>query len=170
MQLTFTSSARLLALASLVVLSACDKKKNGADPAAPILYGMSWTVDGSNVSNSAGYTISNGMLVLTSVVKASTGTDASTVTITVPAATGTYDLGVAVPGKSYTASYQTYLSGVSTTYIANNITRTGSGSVTVSTLGTEDIIGSFEFTGLAGTGTTAANKTITNGKFSIRRQ
>jgi hypothetical protein len=169
MQLTFTSSARLAALASLVVLSACDKKKNGADPAAPILYGMSWTVDGQSISNSAGYTISNGMLVLTSVVKASNGIDASTLTITVPAATGTYDLGVAVPGKSYTASYQTYLSGVGTTYVANNITRTGAGSVTVSTLGTEDIVGSFEFTGLAGSGSSATSKALTNGKFSIRR-
>lgn len=170
MQLTFTSSVRLAALASLVVLSACDKKKNVADPAAPILYGMSWTVDGQEVSNSAGYTISNGMLVLTSVVKASNGTDITTLSITVPAATGTYDLGVAVPGKSYTAAYQTYLNGVSTTYTANNISRTGLGTVTVSTLGTEDIIGSFEFTGVTGTSVTATSKVLTNGKFSIRRQ
>jgi hypothetical protein len=170
MQLTFTSSVRLTALASLILLSACDKKKNVADPAAPILYGMSWTVDGQNVSNSAGYTIANNMLVLTSVVKASNGTDITTVSITVPAATGTYDLGVAVPGKSYTASYQTYLNGVSTTYTANNISRTGMGTVTVSTLGVEDIIGSFEFTGLTGTGATATSKALTNGKFSIRRQ
>jgi len=170
MQLTFTSSARLAALASLIVLSACDKKKNGTDPAAPILYGMSWTVDGKDVEAVAGQTVSNGMLVLTNVVKASNGTDVSTITITVPAATGTYDLGVAVPGKSYTASYQTFLNGVSTIYTANNITRTGSGSVTVSTLGVEDVIGSFEFTGISGTGTTATTKTITNGKFSIRRQ
>ncbi len=167
MQLTFTSSARLAALASLIVLSACDKKKNGTDPAAPILYGMSWTVDGKNVEAVAGQTVSNGLLVLTNVVK--TGTDVSTITITVPAATGTYDLGVAVPGKSYTASYQTFVNGVSTTYTANNITRTGSGSVTVSTLGLEDVIGSFEFTGVSGTGATATTKTITNGKFSIRR-
>jgi hypothetical protein len=170
MQLSFTSSVRLVALASLVVLGACDKKRNVADPSAPILYGMSWTVDGKDVSNSAGYTISNNMLVLTSVVKASGSTDVSTVTLTVPAATGTYDLGVAVPGKSYTASYQTYLNGVSTTYTANNISRTGAGTVTVSTLGTEDIIGSFEFTGLSGTGTAATSKVLTNGKFSIRRQ
>jgi hypothetical protein len=170
MQLTFTSSARLAALASLVVLSACDKKKNLADPSAPILYGMSWTVDGKSMEGVAGQTISNGLLVLTNVAKASNGTDVATITITVPAATGTYDLGVAVPGKSYTATYQTFLNGVSTTYIANNITRTGSGSVTVSTLGTEDIIGAFEFTGVSGTGATATTKTITNGKFSIRRQ
>jgi len=169
MQLISTSSVRLVALASLVLLGACDKKKNGADPSAPILYGMSWTVDGKNVEAVAGQTISNGMLVLTNVVKASNSTDVSTITITVPAATGTYDLGVAVPGKSYTASYQTFLNGVSTIYTANNITRTGSGSVTVSTLGVEDIIGSFEFTGVSGTGTTATTKTITNGKFSIRR-
>ncbi len=169
MQLTFTSSARLLALVSLVVLGACDKRKNGVDPSAPILSGMSWAVDGQPVSNSSGYTISNGMLMLTSVVKASNGTDVSTLTINVPAATGTYDLGVAVPGKSYTATYQTYINGVSTTYTANNITRTGSGSVTVSTLGVEDIIGSFEFTGVAGSGTTATSKTLTAGKFSIRR-
>lgn len=169
MQLPFTSSARLAALASLVVLSACDKKKNLADPSAPILYGMSWTVDGQSMEGVAGQTISNGLLVLTNVAKASNGTDASTLTITVPAATGTYDLGVAVPGKSYTATYQTVLNGVRTTYTANNITRTGSGSVTVSTLGTEDIIGAFEFTGVSGTGATATTKTITNGKFSIRR-
>lgn len=169
MQLPFTSSVRLAALASLVVLSACDKKKNLADPSAPILYGMSWTVDGKGIEGVAGQMISNGMLVLTNVAKASNGTDVATITITVPAATGTYDLGVAVPGKSYTASYQTVLNGVRTTYVANNITRTGSGSVTVSTLGTEDIIGAFEFTGVAGSGTTATTKTITNGKFSIRR-
>lgn len=169
MQLTFSSSARLLALVSLVALGACDKKRNAADPAAPILYGISWMVDGQPVTNSSGYTIANGMLMLTSVVKASNGTDVSTLTLNVPAATGTYDLGVAVPGKSYTATYQTYINGVGTTYTANNTTRTGAGTVTVSTLGTEDIIGSFEFTGVSGSGTAATSKAITAGKFSIRR-
>ena len=170
MQFISTFSARIVALAVLVLLGACNKLKTPVGPTDPILLGMSWTVDGKDfTSSTSSYTLSNGMLVLTSVYKSTTSTDVSTITISIPDTTGTYNLSVPVPGKSYTASYQTYSNGVTTVYTANNISSTGAGSVTLSTLGVEDIIGEFSFTGVNGSGTTATSKTLTNGKFSIKR-
>jgi len=170
MQFVSTFSVRPVALAMLVLVGgACNRLKTPVGPTAPILSGMSWTVDGQNItSTTSNQSTANGMLVLTSVAKVANSTDIYTLSISVPAATGTYDLGVAVPGKSYTASYQTYVNGVSTTYTANNVSRTGSGAVTVSTLGVEDIIGAFEFTGVT-SASPSTSKIITNGQFSIKR-
>ncbi len=169
MQFISTFSVRLMALAVLVLLGACNKLKTPVGPTDPILSGISWTVDGQNItSTTASQTISNGTLVLTSVAKGSNGTDIYNLTISVPAATGTYDLGVAVPGKSYTASYQTYINGVSTTYTANSVSRTGMGTVTVSLIGVESVIGEFSFTGVT-SASPSTSKAITNGKFSVKR-
>ena len=167
MQLFSTSfPLRTVALASMVLLGACSKKSD--DPAitpTATTYATTWTADGKNyTATTSNGAVNNNMLIIGATQAVSTS-ELYQVTLSVPAATGTYTLGSTSAGTS-TLGYATTIAGTSTGYIAAS--SIGSGTVVVTTLSSTEIIGTFTFTGVA---TTAAGtmKAVTNGKFAIKR-
>jgi hypothetical protein len=154
---SFRAAAAVLAFAA--VTSCSDKKKE--DPQPAVTQGMSWTMDGANVTASA----STGQVLGNEVFVSGTtgsGTTANSLILTMPKAVGTH----AITATSDTgATYQMGTSGsASSTYEAT----TGSIVVTTytpsTTAGASNIVGTFTFTGSNG----SATKTLTNGKFNVK--
>jgi hypothetical protein len=161
MQLFITSSMRSLALASLIALGACSKKSDTPIPTpVPASNSISWTVDGKDYAGTAGQTINDGTLLLTGGLSGPKSGDTYGVSINVPAAVGM-------------ATYQTYLDKVAAAYTASNFTGAGSGTVTITSLTPTEVVGTFSFIGsttfLPIDTTPGTNKTITNGKFNVKR-
>jgi hypothetical protein len=174
MQLFITSSMRSLALASLIALGACSKKSDTPTPTpVPASNSISWTVDGKDYAGTAGQTINDGTLLLTGGLSGPKSGDTYGVSINVPAAVGTYDLGSINGTTIYMATYQTYLDKVAAAYTASNFTGAGSGTVTITSLTPTEVVGTFSFIGsttfLPIDTTPGTNKTITNGKFNVKR-
>jgi hypothetical protein len=174
MQLYITPSIRSLAFASLAVLGACSKKNDTPAPTpVPATNSISWTVDGKDYVGTAGQSINDGTLLLTGGLSGPNQGDTYGISLNVPAAVGTYNLSSINGTTTYMATYQTYLNKVAAAYTASNFTGAGSGTVTISSLTPTEVVGTFSFTGnsnfLPINTTPGTNKTITNGKFNVKR-
>jgi hypothetical protein len=161
MQLFSTSfSLRAAALSSLLLLGACSKK----DDATPsnggtttTTYATTWTADSKNyTATTSTAAVSNNTMALV-LGQAVSSAEGYTMMLTVPAATGSYDLATAASLSSYT----TNVGGTATAHIVTT------GNVTVTTLSATEVIGTFNFTAVSIN--PIGTKTITNGKFAIKR-
>jgi len=160
---------RMAALASIVVLSACSKKSDDPTPVATI-YNISWTVDGKDYTAPA---TSNRVTVNGNTVSIAgsylvNSNDYHSLTLNIPAAVGTYDIRNTNSTSLCVASYQTSLGGSGNAYTASNTLGIGSGTIKVNTFTATDITGTFSFAG-TDLSNSAITKTITNGKFAIKR-
>ena len=156
---SFRAAATVLALTSL---AACSSKKDDATPAATTTpAGVTWTVDGTNVTaaNIQKSTSGNNFEFAGSLTTSTT--NSSGVDITVPKTVGTY----AIPGSGATAIQALYLLVTPTTSPA--VYYATSGSVTVTSVTATNIVGTFTFTGSDTFTGTTLTKTITNGKFNV---
>ncbi|RZL16126.1 MAG: hypothetical protein EOO62_02175 [Hymenobacter sp.] len=147
---SFRLAATVLAFTSLAACS----KKDDATPTPTATEGMSWTIDGSNVTATTAVAQSSGTDVTLAGSTGSTGG----VFLDMPKTAGTYTLSST---SAASASYVvTPSQGSSQFYDAT------SGSIVVSTVTATAISGTFTFTGkLSGS---TATKTLTNGKFNVK--
>ena len=158
MTLSLRSFRTAATLVAITAFAACSSKKD--DPAAPPAPGVTWTVDGNNItatniqrSNSGNNFEFAGSY--TTSTSSSVGVD-----ITLPKAVGTY----AVPGSGATAVQAIYVAitpGGAAGYIGT------AGTVTVTSVTATNIIGTFSFTGTDSFNGNSTTKTITNGKFNV---
>jgi hypothetical protein len=156
-------SLRTAALASLVVLGACSKKSEDT-PTPAATYSASWTADGTNYTATTSTTnVSNNILQVALVQGTTNNTNFAS--LTVPAATGTYTLS---NNNTYAAGYTVTAGGTTTSYGAGSGFG-GSGTITITTFSTTEVIGTFSFVGANASNPGGPSKTITNGKFSIKR-
>ena len=161
MLFSFRSLRVATTVLALTSLAACSKKDD-ATPAATNPEGMSWTVDGNNVT--AATAVSQATAVpqamgTTLTVVGSTGSTgaASTIFLNIPKTAGTYTL---TSTSTYSATYAvTPASGSSQFYDST------AGSIVVSSVTATNIVGTFTFTGATSGGTT---KSISNGKFNVK--
>jgi hypothetical protein len=170
MQLFSTSfSVRIAALAGVVLLGACSKKHDDPAPATTTP-GVTWTADNTNYSSTfANATVQGTDLYVTGVSGVTGGIANNTISLLVPAATGTYNIAAATGTANYLMSYNISTSGTNATaYVASNLRGNGAGTVTVTTFSATDVAGTFSFTGDNASGGTD-KKVVTNGKFSIKR-
>ena len=144
------------ALATLTSLAACSK--DDPKPAANPM-GMSWTVDGNNVTATTTNKDASGTEILIAGI-AGTQTNSSAILLNVPKVVGTYTI---TSGSDTGAAYQTIMGTTDATYNAE------SGTITVTSLTATNIAGTFTFTGEGedSSGATKPAKTISNGKFNI---
>jgi hypothetical protein len=167
MQLFPTSFlVRTAAMACVVLLGACSK---GSTPApATTTAGMTWTADNTNYTSTfANATVQGTDLYITGVNSVTNGLANNTISLLVPAATGTYSITAAPANANYSMSYNVGSSNP-TVYVASNLLSNGSGTVVIGTFSATEVIGTFSFTGDNASGGTD-KKTVTNGKFSIKR-
>lgn len=150
--LSFRAVAAALAMTAL--FSSCSDDSDD-QPATPAV-GVSWTVDGSNVTASqVQKTVNATDIDITAA--AGSATSASLISLVVPKTVGTYTI------NSTSVADADFTTSTGTTAGFYNAT---SGTITVTSLTATNIIGTFSFTGtatLSGTGT----KTISNGKFNV---
>ncbi|MBD2766617.1 hypothetical protein IC235_01765 [Hymenobacter sp. BT664] len=140
----------VLAFASL---SACSKKKDdpAPAPAAPAT-GVSWTIDGSNVTAAGVLARSVG----TGVIITASTTSNTSVILGVARRVGTY----ALPDPTGTGDQAALYS---TGPAANQTYNATAGTITVTSVTATNIVGTFTFTGSNGT----ASKTVSNGQFNV---
>ena len=156
MLISFRSFRVATTVLALTSLAACSKKDNVTPTPAANPEGMSWTVDGNNVT--AVTAVSQAMGTTLTVVGSTGSTGAaSTVSLDIPKTAGTYTL---TSTSTYGASYAvTPASGSSQFYDST------AGSIVVSSVTATNIVGTFTFTGATSGGTT---KSISNGKFNVK--
>ncbi|RZK14708.1 MAG: hypothetical protein EOO56_24370 [Hymenobacter sp.] len=155
----------LLVPISLVVLGACAQKKDDATPVVATT-GFSWTADNTNyTSTTATATIQGNNINLDGTMIS--GGDTNGITLSVPAAVGTYNTAGASTAVNYSMFYAIMSNNTPTLYMASNGGNIGSGTVTITTLSATTVVGTFSFTGQTISG--PATKTVTNGKFSVKR-
>ncbi|WP_210517652.1 DUF6252 family protein [Hymenobacter terricola] len=154
MMFSFRSLRVATTVMALATLAACSKKDDATPAPAPNPEGMSWTVDGNNVTATTAVSqAASGTLVTLAGATSSTGG----VFLDVPKVVGTYPV---TSTSDASASYVvTPSTGSSQFYDATT------GTIVVSAVSATSISGTFTFTG-AGTG--AATKTLTNGKFNVK--
>lgn len=153
------TAATVLALTSL---AACSSKKD--DPAAAPATtpaGVTWTVDGNNVTATNIQKGPSGSNFEFAGSYTTSSTNSSGVDITLPKVVGTY----AVPGTGTNAIIAAYVAITPTTTPA--IYLGTSGTVTVTSVTATNIIGTFSFTGTSTFGGTSTTKSITNGQFNV---
>ena len=165
---TTSFSKPALVLASLVALGACSKKNDDPAPTPATTSGVTWTADNTNYSATVTNVAVQGTdMVVTGIAPSSSGNN--TVSLLVPAATGTYSIAGATSNVNYSMSYNVNSSSTNATvYVASNLRDNGAGTVTVTTYSATEVAGTFSFTGDNASGGTDT-KTVTNGKFSIKR-
>ena len=156
MLISFRSLRVATTVLALTSLAACSKKDNVTPTPAANPEGMSWTVDGNNVT--AVTAVSQAMGTTLTVVGSTGSTGAaSTVYLDIPKTAGTYTL---TSTSTYSATYAvTPASGSSQFYDST------AGSIVVSSVTATNIVGTFTFTGATSGGTT---KSISNGKFNVK--
>jgi len=149
------STRALVALLALTtLLAACS---DDSDPNPPPTEGMSWTVGGSAVAaNSYQPNVSGTDITLTGSSISSTAF--SSVTLTLPLQTGTYNL--ATVGTDIKA---VYVAGTGTT--SGTAYYATSGTATVTSVSATKFVGTFSFSGADANG--GATKSISNGKFNV---
>ncbi|WP_310392321.1 DUF6252 family protein [Hymenobacter sp.] len=152
MLLRFRYFRTLAALAAITSLGACSKDDPKPNPTDAV--GMSWTVDGTNVTANTAVAQASGNDVIIGGATSATGG----VFLEVPKTAGTYTL------TSMSAQSASYV--VTPTQGASKIYDSTSGSIVVSSVSATNIIGTFTFTGTESGGT--ATKTLTNGKFNVK--
>ncbi|MDO7877485.1 DUF6252 family protein [Hymenobacter sp. ASUV-10] len=150
--LSFRAVATALAMTAL--FSSCSDDSDD-QPATPAV-GVSWTVDGNNVTASQ-VQKTVGTTEVSISAAAGSATSASGITLTVPKAVGTYTISAT---SAADATYTTATSGSAGLYGAT------SGTIAVTSLTATNIIGTYSFTGTDAIGGTAT-KTISNGKFNV---
>jgi hypothetical protein len=165
---TTSFSKRALVLASLVALGACSKKNDDPTPTPTTTSSVTWTADNTTYSAAVTNVAVQGTdMVVTGIATSSSGNN--TVSLLVPAATGTYSLAGATDNVNYLMSYNVNSSSLNATaYVASNLRNNGSGTVTVTTYSATEVAGTFSFTGDNASGG-SDTKAVTNGKFSIKR-
>ena len=152
------AAAALLALSSLV---ACSKKTDDTPTPtpAPAAQGMSWTVDGANVT--AASATANVLSLHIDLIGATTGTSMG---VRVPKRAGTFAVGAgandATPVYNVNSASPTAFFGTSGTVVVTTYTPS-------TTAGASHIVGTFNFTGTTLVAPTAT-KAITNGKFDLK--
>lgn len=153
MQFTLRSFQLAATVIAFTSLAACSKKDD-ATPTPTATEGMSWTVDGNNITTATAVSQTTGTDVTLAGSTGSTGG----VFLDMPKTVGTYTLSST---STASASYVvTPTQGSSQFYDAT------SGSIVVSTVTATAISGTFTFTGkLSGS---TATKTLTNGKFNVK--
>lgn len=153
MLLNFPSLRTATAFLALTAMAACSSKKDDATPAAPTL-GMSWTVDGNNVTATTAVGQSASATIET---LAGATSNAGGVFLDVPKTAGTYTItSTSDAGAAYIV---TPAQGSSQSYEAT------SGTIVVTGATTTNLTGTFTFTGTLSGGT--ATKTLSNGKFNV---
>lgn len=153
MQVYLRSLRFATTILAFTALAACSKKDD-ATPTPTATEGMSWTLDGNNVTASTAIAQTSGSDVTLAGATGSTGG----VFLDVPKTVGTYTLtSTSTASASYVA---TPTQGSSQFYEATT------GSIVVSTVTATAITGTFTFTGTLSSGT--ATKTLTNGKFNVK--
>jgi hypothetical protein len=153
MQFSLRSFRVATTLLAFTALAACSKKDD-ATPTPTTTEGMSWTLDGNNVTASTAIAQTSSSDVTLAGATGSTGG----VFLDVPKTVGTYTL---TSTSTASASYVlTPTQGSSQFYEATT------GSIVVSTVTATAISGTFTFTGTLSGGT--ATKTLTNGKFNVK--
>ena len=149
------AAAALLAFSSLV---ACSKKSD--DTPAPAAQGMSWTLDGANVTAAFATGIAvGGDLVVTGGT--STTNTSNNMLLTVPRRTGTFTM-----NDTTTVSTASYIMAGGTAYDVTSGNMVVTTYAPSTTAGASNVAGTFTFTGKLIGGTTT--KTITNGKFNVK--
>ena len=145
----------LAALALTSVVSSCsDDTDDDPTPAT----GMSWTVDGANVTaNGATATTALGDLIISGFRVASG--DTSNVLLNIPPRTGTFAIDA---NSDAGALYNASSNGLTLEASTGSITVTSYSAST--TAGASTAVGTFTFTADNGTLT----KTLTNGKFNVK--
>lgn len=134
-------------------LAACSKKDD-ATPTPTATEGMSWTVDGNDITTATAVSQTTG----TDVMLAGSTSSSGGVFLDMPKTVGTYTLSST---SAASASYVvTPAQGSSQFYDAT------SGSIVVSTVTSTAISGTFTFTSKLSGGT--ATKILTNGKFNVK--
>jgi hypothetical protein len=160
-------SVRAAALACVVLLGACSKKNDDPTPATTTA-GVTWTADNTTYASTfANATVQGADLYVTGVNGVTGGIATNTISLLVPAATGTYSIATATGTANYLMSYNVGSSNP-TAYVASNLRGNGSGTVTVTTFSATEVIGTFSFTGDNASGGTD-KKVVTNGKFNVKR-
>lgn len=160
--LAFPFFVRSLGFALVMLVGACSK--NNDAPAATTAF--SWTADNTNyTSTTATATIQGATMMLDAT--APSGSSSAGVSLSVPAAVGTYSTVGASPAVNYSMFYFISAGTASVLYMASNGGSIGEGTVTVTTFSATTISGTFSFTGATLTG--GLSKAVTNGKFSIKR-
>ncbi|MDO7877483.1 hypothetical protein Q5H93_22280 [Hymenobacter sp. ASUV-10] len=146
---------KAIALLAFAALTACSDDSDG-DLVAPAK-GMSWTVDGTaTTANSYQPNVSGTDVILTGSAISSAAF--SSVTLTLPLQTGTYNL--ATVGSDVKAVYVAGTGNTNgTAYYAT------SGTATVTSATATSYMGTFSFSGTDANGT--ASKTISSGKFNV---
>jgi len=151
-------STALVAVALLVSISAC-KKSEDSTPAADIAAGMratvggtAWTASTTLFSDTGSYLTISGITGLTTSLKG--------VTLVCPKQTGTYsltdDTTASVPkGGAYFEGDKYWVSNT--------------GTLTISSLSSTNVKGTFSFTGSGFLGGATGTKAITNGSFNITK-
>lgn len=151
------AAATLLAFSSLV---ACSKKSDDTPaPAAPA-QGMSWTVDGANVTAA----VATGIIVSGDLVVAggsSTTNTSNNMLLTVPRRTGTFTM-----TDTTTVSTASYIMAGGAAYDVTSGNMVVTTYAPSTTAGASNVAGTFTFTGKLIGGTTT--KTITNGSFNVK--
>lgn len=162
-------SLRVVALASMVLLGACSKKGDDPTPTPTptptTTYATTWTADSKNYSDTGAATVNSNKLTV-SATQTVSSSESYTILLNVPAAAGNYNLTASGNGASYVIT----VGGTTTPYTASPALSGTSGTVTVATFSATEVTGTFSFTAstLPGSGTTGT-KTVSNGKFAIKR-
>ena len=152
-------STALVAVALLVSISAC-KKSEDSTPAADIAAGMRATVGGAAwTANSAFFsdTSSNGLEIYGFT---GLGPSLKGFTLVCPKQAGTYSL---INDTTATAPR----SGVY--FEGNSLWISNSGTLTITSLSSTNVKGTFSFTGSGFLGGATGTKAITNGSFNITK-
>lgn len=143
---------------ALVSLVACSKKEEVAPTPAVPPEGMTWTVDGGDVTAATSLSQLVGTTLIVSGVATTSGATTSILLQDVPKTAGLYPL--------------TSTSVISASYIVTPATGSASqfyeattGSIAISSVTATNIIGTFTFSGLNVNGSA---KNLTNGKFNVK--
>jgi hypothetical protein len=146
--LSFRAIATALALTALV--SSCSDDKNDVTPTTPAV-GVSWTVDGANVTaTNVQKTVTATEVTISAAAVA--GSAVTSVTLNVPKTVGTYTIDAnSDAGAIYSTSSDAFFSSA--------------GTITVTSV-SPNIIGTYTFTG-SSIATTGSTKSISNGKFNV---
>ncbi len=145
----------------LTTLAACSSSKK--DDPTPNPAGMSWTVDGTAVSTTTLQSQKGSTTI--SVAGTEIGNNTLFLALEIPNAVGTYPFG---PTSAAAATYSTNTGSTPAAYYAGATgsgTVTGAGTILVTALTTNNITGTFTFTGI--NANTGASKSISSGTFNV---
>jgi hypothetical protein len=161
----YPASIRLTGLLLLAILGACaGSKKEDVAPTVPP--GLSWTVDGRAVSTTS-YQLqtSSNTYDLSGTLNQGSNTS-SRVFLAIPKSVGTHTFGPNSPAlgiySTSGANVAVYYAGVT----ASGGTVTGAGTIVVTSLTSNSLVGTYTFTGIDAS--SGLSKSVSNGTFNVR--